>query len=77
MSMIQKMSMGVSKPAATTNQYCVSESLSMMSHVKDTLTRLTEEIERTRLYSTRSVLSASSLASQTHLIVSFFYGDWP
>jgi hypothetical protein len=29
MSMIQKVSMGVSKPAATTNQYCVSESLSI------------------------------------------------
>src|ERR1700738_4051059 len=43
-----------------------------MSHVKDTLTRLTEEIERTCLYSTLSVLLASSLASQTHLIVSFF-----
>jgi hypothetical protein len=49
----------------------------LMSHVKDTLTRLTEEIEWTLLYSTLSVLLASSLASQTHLIVSFFYGDWP
>ena len=29
MSMIQKVSMGVSKPAATTNQYCISESLSI------------------------------------------------
>src|SRR5690348_3318316 len=29
MSMIQKVSMGVGKPAATTNQYCVSESLSI------------------------------------------------
>ena len=70
-SMIQKVSIGVRTTTATINQYCVSESLSIEAHMKDTSTRY-DGINRTaHLYSTLAVLLASSQASQTHPISSF------
>ena len=72
MSMIQKMSMGVSKPAATTNQYCVSESLSIdvprEGYVDQTDGR--NRVDAVIFYAQRPV---SVLASVTNTSDCFFF----
>jgi hypothetical protein len=66
--------MGVSATPAATNQNCVSERLriGMMFHAEDALSRPAEGNRVARLYSTISVLIASSLASQRHAILYFY-----
>src|SRR6266851_1416447 len=69
-STIQKVSMGVSTTAATATQYCVSENFSIDVPREGYVNQTRRRNRAARLYSTLSVLLASSLASQTHPIAS-------
>ena len=73
-SAIDKMSMGVSATAAATNQNCVSERLFTANDVphESCVDQTQREKSSGAVYIRSTVLSASSPASQTHPIVSFF-----
>jgi hypothetical protein len=76
MSMIQKVSMGVSKLAATTNQYWVSESLSIdvprEGYVDQTDGR--NRADAFIFYTQRPISVLSSVTNTSDCF--FFYGDW-
>ena len=77
MSMIQKMSMGVSKPAATTNQYCVSESLSIDVPREGYVDQIDgrNRVDAVIFYAQRPVSVLSRVTNTPDCF--FFYGDWP